>query len=54
MGGFPKFPIPRYLHTGGWVVNPKWKSNVFHLIVPMALLNFLLYRMTSINMVKKK
>lgn len=53
MGGFPKFPIPRYLNTHAWVLNKHWKRNLANIIAPLALANFVFFRMLSLNTVKK-
>lgn len=52
MGGFQKYPIPRFLYTGSWVVNKYWKRNVFHVLVPSAFMAYFLRRHMYISSVK--
>ncbi len=40
MGGFQKYPIPRFLNVGHWIVNKNWKWNLFHTLVPMSICTF--------------
>jgi hypothetical protein len=49
MAGFPKFPIPRYLNTGLWLLNRNWKNNLRHTFPPTFLLVFLIYRTVSLT-----
>ena len=54
MAGFPKFPIPRYLNTGLWLLNRNWKNNLRHTFPPTFLLVFLIYRTVSLTVVIKR
>ncbi|EGR34235.1 hypothetical protein IMG5_019420 [Ichthyophthirius multifiliis] len=51
MGGFQKYPIPRYMNTSMWVVNRNWKWNTFHMLVPTFFLSFLCFRNFSVSTV---
>ena len=51
MGGFQKYPIPRFLHVQAWTVNRNWRKNVFHAIFPLSLWGFLMYRNLSLSTV---
>ncbi|KAL4483626.1 hypothetical protein ABPG72_006692 [Tetrahymena utriculariae] len=52
MGGFQKFPIPRYLHVSQWIVNRNWKWNTFHMFFPTAILCFMVWRNSMISTAK--
>jgi hypothetical protein len=52
MGGFQKYPIPRFLHVGHWVGNKNWRWNTFHVGAPLFFLSFLTWRNAMISTVK--
>jgi len=52
MGGFQKYPIPRFMHIQAWVVNKNWRKNVFHIFAPLTLFTLMVYRNVSISTVK--
>lgn len=53
MGGFQKYPIPRYvlviikfynLQSDAWMYNRRWFRNTCHVLIPTAIISFLIYR----------
>ena len=54
MGGFQKYPIPRFMNIGHWVVNRNWKMNVVHLGVPLFFTVFMIWRNAMLTTVNKK
>ncbi|CAD8107512.1 unnamed protein product [Paramecium sonneborni] len=44
MGGFQKYPIPRYVLSDAWLYNRCWFRHSVHVGIPTLILSFLIYR----------
>ncbi|KAM3137639.1 hypothetical protein pb186bvf_010253 [Paramecium bursaria] len=49
MGGFQKFPIPRYLQSDEWVVNRRWRLHILNVLIPSALLAYQVMRNIEVS-----